>query len=108
MRAHRPPRKQDVTVPGAARGKWTVRYVVRLGRAVLGLLGCGSVGWSVRKMGVSSVNMPNLVFSAIYGVGFFIMLNVVGVYGYGIMPLFPFQLENIEWAFTWLIQTIFD
>jgi hypothetical protein len=59
-------------------------------------------------MTVSSSNMPNLVFSGIYGVCFFITLNIVGIYGIGIMPLFPLQLESEEWAFTWLLQTIFD
>ena len=35
-------------------------------------------------------------------------LNITGVYGVGLMPLFPLQLERVGWAFTWLVQTIFD
>ena len=35
-------------------------------------------------------------------------LNITGVYGLGLMPLFPLQLERVGWAFTWLVQTIFD
>ena len=79
--------------------------------ATRGCGGCADVrcdGPLGLQMGVSSENMPNLVFSAVYGTGFFIMLNVVGIYGYGIMPLFPFQRDEVDWAFIWLIQTIFD
>ena len=59
--------------------------------------------------------MPNVVFSTVYGTGFFVTLCVVGIYGVGIMPLFPLRLgepwsekEQIDWALTWLIQTVFD
>ena len=59
--------------------------------------------------------MPNVVFSTVYGAGFFVTLCVVGIYGFGIMPLFPLRLgdpytedEQREWALTWLIQTVFD
>ena len=48
------------------------------------------------------------VFYGVYGFGFFVTLCIVGVYGIGIMPLFPLQLENAEWGLTWLLQTVFD
>jgi len=49
-----------------------------------------------------------VVFYSVYGAVFFISLNITGVYGVGLMPLFPLQLERVGWAFTWLVQTIFD
>jgi hypothetical protein len=49
-----------------------------------------------------------MVFYAVYGTAFFISLAIVGVVGIGTMPLFPLQTENLEWAQTWLVQTIFD
>ena len=58
---------------------------------------------------LSPCNKLIVAFSAIYGTVFFvIMLNVLGLYGHGIMPLFPMQRENVSWVFVWLLQTVFD
>ena len=58
--------------------------------------------------GLSARVKAAIAFYGVYGLGFFVALNIVGIYGIGIMPLFPFQISNLEWSSIWLIQTIFD
>ena len=58
--------------------------------------------------GLSANSKAAVTLYAIYGFGFFIALMVVGIVGIGLMPLFPFQPDNLYWAQTWLIQTVFD
>eukprot|EP01048_Picozoa_sp_COSAG05_P022304 COSAG05_NODE_4414_length_1525_cov_1.293128_3_plen_60_part_00 len=59
-------------------------------------------------MGLSADSKGAIAFYAVYGACFFVSLLVVGVVGVGVMPLFPLQIDNLEWAQTWLVQTVFD
>jgi hypothetical protein len=61
-----------------------------------------------RTMPLSASGRGTIAFLGVYGLGFFVSLCLVGIVGVGFMPLFPLQLDNLGWAQTWLIQTIFD
>eukprot|EP01052_Picozoa_sp_SAG31_P014707 SAG31_NODE_923_length_10969_cov_6.723091_3_plen_96_part_00 len=51
--------------------------------------------YSMMGGGHTSGTKLAMAFYGIYGLGFFVALNIVGIYGIGVMPLFPFRIDDL-------------